>query len=192
MTQIFGNFIERSHDVEFLIINFSPSSIPLQERWRSNGLSADFLGDYWAVFFPADDTAGPNKRDEVKGAVSYIANELLENAMKFSYSPSRFPISIALHLYGDNKMRFYVSNSIDPQNVAEFQSFIQQLLIADPDELYIEQVEKSAEDDLEHSQLGLLTMINDYGASLAWKFETIPQEHGQQFTVVTTMVQLTI
>lgn len=191
MSEIFGNFIERSHDVEFLIINFSPSSIPLQERWRSNGLSADFLGDYWAVFFPTDETTTPNKRDEVKGAVSYIANELLENAMKFSYPPAQFPISIALHLY-DEKMRFYVSNSIDPQKLPGFQGFIRKLLASDPNELYMEQVEKSAEADSAHSQLGLLTMMNDYGASLAWKFETIPQENNQYFNVVTTMVQLTI
>lgn len=41
----------------------------------------------------------------------------------------------------------------------------QRLLTEDPGELYIEQVERNAEDDGDgHSGLGFLTMLNDYGA----------------------------
>ena len=90
MIRIFGDFIERKDDDgEYLKIGFSPTSIPIQQRWRNNGLSADFLADYLSTFFPGDDRAVAECQAEFKSAVSYIANELLENAMKFSYAPSQ-------------------------------------------------------------------------------------------------------
>ena len=55
--------------------------------------------------------------------MSYIANELLENAMKFNYAPSEYPISVGMHL-DQSKVRFYVTNSIDPDAVAAFQDLI--------------------------------------------------------------------
>ena len=56
MTQTFGKFIERQEEYgEYLKIGFSPTSIPLQQRWRNNGLSADFLADYLSTFFPGKD-----------------------------------------------------------------------------------------------------------------------------------------
>ena len=86
MIQIFGDFIEQPPSQEYLIIGFSPSSIPLKQRWRNNGLSADFLADYLTTFFPGneDDPSTIERQAEIKSAVSYIANELLENAMKFN------------------------------------------------------------------------------------------------------------
>ena len=94
MAQIFGEFIEKKGErCEYLMIGFSPSSIPIQQRWRNNGLSADFLADYLSTFFPGEDHASTERQAAVKGAVSYIANELLENAMKFSYAPSQHAMS---------------------------------------------------------------------------------------------------
>ena len=71
---------------KFLLISFFPSSIPPKQRSRNNGLSADFIADYLTTFFPKDeDITNTNKKQaEIKSAVSYIANELLENAMKFN------------------------------------------------------------------------------------------------------------
>ncbi len=87
MIEIFGDFSEsKLNNEEFLIIGFSPTSIPIKQRWRNNGLSADFVADYLTTFFPVSDE-DPSTRErqvEIKGAVSYIANELLENAMKYN------------------------------------------------------------------------------------------------------------
>ena len=56
--EIYGDFQE---DIpgsdQFLVISFSPSSIPLKQRWRNNGLSADFVADYLTTFFPASSSA---------------------------------------------------------------------------------------------------------------------------------------
>jgi len=196
MPQIFGNFIEKdSNQQEYLQIGFSPSSISLQERWRNNGLSADFLADYLSTFFPGDDDASSERRMELKSAVSYVANELLENAMKFSYAPAQHTVSITMQLDAES-VRFYVTNSLDPQSVSSFQSFIQELLEGNPDELYMERLMQNAEDESGGgSGLGFLTMLNDYHAQLGWKFERIDQPASSIATpvmAVTTMVQLTI
>jgi hypothetical protein len=192
MIQIFGDFIENFASREYLIIGFSPSSIPLKQRWRNNGLSADFLADYLTTFFPRNDDEPLTvaRQAEVKSAVSYIANELLENAMKFNDENSRYPIDIKLQLESDGII-FSVANTIPPQAVGKFQEYIQKLLISDATELYIQQLEKNAVDDsLGDSGLGLLTMLNDYNVKIAWKFQTVQQE--PEVITVTTIVQLQV
>jgi hypothetical protein len=191
MTQTFGKFIERQEEYgEYLKIGFSPTSRPLQQRWRNNGLSADFLADYLSTFFPGGDTAAAERQGKLKGTVSYIANELLENAMKFSYLPSHYAISLAMYLEPD-AISLYVTNSVDPQALATFQQYIQRLLSEDPHDLYLEQLLHNAEAD--HgggSGLGILTMLNDYGATIAWKFEPVAPE--AEVMTVTTMVRVLV
>lgn len=192
MTKIFGHFIDKTfNSEEYLILGFSPSSIPLQQRWRNNGLSADFLADYMTTFFPNDTNAdGVEKQDEIKSAVSYIANELLENAMKFNDPNSQHPISIQIQLHTDY-IGFSVTNSISQQASETFQAYLQKLIHSDPQALYIQQLEFNAEQEsCSGSGLGLLTMINDYMAKVGWKFQTIKKD--KEILIVSTMVQLLI
>jgi hypothetical protein len=192
MIQTFGDFIELPASQEYLIIGFSPSSIPLKQRWRNNGLSADFMADYLATFFPGneDDSSTIERQAEIKSAVSYIANELLENAMKFNNESSEYPINIKLQLENDGVL-FSVANSISRQGVDKFQAYIQQLLASEPSELYIQQLEKNAvEESCTDSGLGLLTMLTDYSAKIGWKFQTVHKD--PEVIAVTTMVQLRV
>jgi hypothetical protein len=191
MAQIFGDYIDApSTSNEFLVIGFSPSSIPLKQRWRNNGLSANFMADYVTTFFPKSeqDPEGLSRQSEIKSAVSFIANELLENAMKFSDDSSSYPIKIQLFLSSENLV-FFVANSISSGAVSGFQNYIRELLSSDPEEMYVRQVEKNLDND-HQSGLGYLTMVNDYLAQLGWKFEEIPQDSST--LIVTTMVQLKI
>jgi hypothetical protein len=188
---IFGDYLEQENGDEYLIIRFSPSSVPLRQRWRNTGLSADFLAEYWATFFPAVDTPSQTKQIEVTSAIRYIANELLENLMKFSYELVNYPVGLALYLYLD-EFRFCASNAIDPQAIKGFQERIQKLLNEDIETLYWQQVKTNVADEGRgESTLGLLTMRYDYDALLAWKFESLEHE-GADITVVTTMVRLKI
>ena len=192
MIQTFGDFIEQSASPEYLIIGFSPSSISMKQRWRNNGLSADFLADYLTSFFPGneDEPSTIDRQAEIKSAVSYIANELLENAMKFNDETSEYPIDIKLQLKSDGVI-FSVANSIHPQAVDKFQAYIQHLLASEPSELYMEQLEKNAADDnCTGSGLGLLTMLSDYTAKIGWKFQTVQKD--PELIAVTTMVQLRV
>ena len=150
------------------------------------------MADYLATFFPgnADDSSTIERQAEIKSAVSYIANELLENAMKFNNETSDYPINIKLQLESDGVV-FSVANSISPQGVDKFQAYIQQLLASEPSELYIQQLEKNAvEESCTDSRLGLLTVITDYSAKIGWKFQTVHQD--PEVIAVTTMVQLRV
>ena len=189
--QTLGHFVSQlPPSQEYLILSFSPSSIPLRQRWRNNCLSADFLADYLSTFFLGNNSRQPDsdKQAEVKSAVSYIANELLENGMKHSTQMSSFPTSIQIHLNPD-LIVFQLTNSIPLERTQQFQDRLQTLLDCDPNELYLAQLEKNALEENEESGLGLLTMLTDYGVKLGWKFELLPQPTE---VAVTTMVQLVI
>lgn len=195
MVQVFGDFFdELTNNMEFLIIGFSPTSLPLKQRWRNNGLSADFIADYLQTFFVGmfeedDKNMAPIPANS-KNAVKYIANELLENAMKFSDEKSDYSTRIAFHLLQD-KLVFYVVNSINIENMNKFKLFIETLHGNDPHELYLRQMELNALNEMgNYSGLGFLSMICDYSAKLGWKFETLSTH--PPVTIVTTMVSLTV
>jgi hypothetical protein len=181
MPQIFGEYRDDlPKGNEYLILRFSPTSVPLKERWRNNGLSANFMADYMATFFPGESVI------PVKSAVSFIANELIENAMKYSDQSSEFPVTIALYLYRD-KLIFLTNNSIAKPQVETFQNFLKELTESDPAELWLQHLEQNAaEEDSDQSGLGFLSMINDYQAELGWKFE----DADPNGVAVSTMVQL--
>jgi hypothetical protein len=189
MAQVFGEFTEDfSERSELLVLGFSPSSLPIQLRWKTNGLSADFLGDYVKNFFPGDTSAALNKQTEVRHAVSFVSNELLENAMKYSDKSAGQPINLEVHLFSD-RLIFLSKNSVYQNAIANFQAYLQKITTGDVGEMYINQVEKSVDiDESESSGLGYLTMIMDYEAVLGWKFEQISDNN--PVTMVTTMVQL--
>jgi hypothetical protein len=193
MTQIFGDYCEgEPNSPEFLIIGFSPSSVPLKQRWRNNGLSADFMADYLTTFFLGNEEnpASMRRQAEIKSAVGFIANELLENAMKFTDERSAFPISIQLQLH-PNYLMFFTTNSVEPEKIAPFQTYLEELTSCDPEEMYVRQLEKNAlEETSTSSRLGYLTMMSDYMARLGWKFETVQKD--PEVVAVTTMVQLPV
>ncbi|MCA6572385.1 MAG: slr1658 superfamily regulator [Pseudanabaena sp.] len=189
MAQIFGefteNFVDRS---EYLVLGFSPSSLPIQSRWKTNGLSADFLGDYVRNFFPGNTNANLTKQAEIRSAVSFIANELLENAMKYSYESANQTVNLEVHLFSDHLI-FLSKNSVSPKEISGFQSYIQEVITGDIGQMYIDQVEKNVTNqEEEKSGLGYFTMIMDYDAVLGWKFEE--SENDSHVTMVTTMVHL--
>ena len=189
MVKIFGDFVEpNDQEQEYLKIGFSPTSLSLQQRWRNNGLSADFLADYLTTFFPGNDAQAQDRQAEIKSAVSYIANELLENAMKFSYAPAQHAVSITMNL-DQESVRIYTTNCVAPASVDSFKRFVQELLLGDPQELYMQRLEANAEGD-GGSGLGFLTMINDYNARLAWQFRS--DDHEPAAVMVTAMVQLSV
>lgn len=192
MAEVFGDFIEDLPEhAEYLIIGFSPTSVPLKQRWRNNGLSADFIADYMHTFFVSEDDQICRKVHARKNAVKYIANELLENAMKFSSQDAIFPTRIAFHLLA-NKLIFNVVNSIPSETVDHFQKLLRRLESEDPNELYIRQMELNAsEENNSYSGLGFLSMICDYSAKLGWKFETLPNTDPPVITV-TTMATLSV
>lgn len=189
MSETLSDHGERAGECEYLTLAFSPTSAPLRSRWRNNGLSADFLGDYVATFLPAKDgvPAFKNPQNELKHAVTYIANELLENAMKYHQPDVEIPIKIHLELASDH-ITVSVSNGIGVVQAGLYKAFVQHLQEEDAGDLLMRQQEESAasgESNL--SSLGLLTMISDYDARLDWRFDIHPTLN-ESMTVTTSAV----
>jgi len=201
LPEIFGVFRENlpvESEEEFLQIGFAPISKPIENRWRNHGLSADFVADYLSTFIPISDENPQNADRQVtlKSSVSYIANELIENAMKFN-DHQAYVVQFSLRLLMEEEtlqVILQVSNSLTSESAQKFKDFIREFLAIDPQEFYIHQMEASAEDDSgTASGLGLVTMVNDHDASLGWKFETVPGRSPQSLIpIVTTMVQLSV
>jgi hypothetical protein len=152
-------------------------------------LSADFLGDYVTTFLPAN---GPvpalgNPQNEMKHAVTYIANELLENAMKYHQPDVEIPIKIHLELASDH-ITVSVSNGVSVVQAERYKAFVEHLREGDPDELLMRQQEESAmSSESTMSSLGLLTMITDYEAQLDWRFD-VHNMQPESMTVTTSAV----
>jgi hypothetical protein len=197
MIQVFGDFIEELPlEQDFLEISFTSSSRTSRKRWSNNRLAAYFVADYFSNLLQIDenDPPGEERLNEAKNAVSYVGNELLENAIKFHEKSQSELVKFGLHLLeGAEEITviIFAKNSITIPNFEKLQSFIKELLAADTNELYIQQIEKTSEDEnSETSGLGLLTIINDYSAKLCWKFESASSN--PQIINVTTMAQITV
>ncbi len=191
-SQTAGKRADVSQEREYLTLAFSPSSAPLRSRWRNNGLSADFLADYVTTFMPATEgLAGMESRpSEIKHAVTYIANELLENAMKYHARDVDIPIKIHLELTSD-QITVSVSNGIGVVQAERYKAFVEQLQKEDAADLIIKQQEESAKsDESTVSCLGLLTIIADYDAQLDWRFEI--QSAQSESGLVTTSALLLV
>lgn len=196
MHQVLGDFIEHfPPDQDSLELTFTPSSRPIKKRWRNNRLSAHFVADYFTNFLPVDEDEADHKQrlKESKNAVSYVANELLENAMKFHDEQSKNKVKFGIQFSEEEDAVIaviFATNNVKPEKAETLKAFIQELLSSDPNDMYVSQIEKSAEEGSETSGLGILTMINDYSAKIGWKLEALAGE--SPATVVTTMAQIQV
>lgn len=192
MREALINHGERASECEYLTLAFSPISAPLRSRWRNNGLSADFLADYVTTFLPTKEgvPALESRQKELKHSVSYIANELLENAMKYHQADVEIPIRIHLELASDH-ITVSVSNGVSVVQAERYKAFVEHLNQGEAADLLLKQQEESARSsESAISSLGLLTMITDYDAQLDWRFDLHPTQ--SESMIVTTSAVLTV
>lgn len=174
--------------VELTLI-FSIAPQPL--RWGNISLSANYVAEYFASLLAKiyNDPDKANSHQEMHSAISYIANELLENCAKYHYDKGS-TISLSLRLFS-GEIVFLATNRVDPQVAPKFYNLIDEITQNDPAELLVRQLEQNADsEEGSSSGLGYITMLNDYQAHLGWKFE-INQEQPEEINV-TTLVRLPI
>ena len=174
ITQVktYGKFDEKmSRGQEYLELAFSPSSRPITERWQNNGLSADFLADYFGSFIPKE--MPKMHHNQIKGAVAYIANELLENAMKFANPQENKASSLSLSL-SDKNLRFTLINQVNPENCDKLVAFLEEFTSVDAGDFFVIQMERNIETGSE-SGLGFATMVTDHDAKVSWKLSPTPE-----------------
>lgn len=196
ISELFGEFItDFVSEKDFQEIAFTPSSCSIKQRWRNNQISAHLSADYFSSFLPSDGE-DPNRERRIKigkSAINYVVNELLENAIKFNDEYSKYKVRFGINFVGDvNKLTavIFATNRIRPGVEEKLKVFVEQLLTSDPSDFYVQQVKKSIEEDTAASGLGLLTMINDYGAEIGWRLEKIPGDDSG--IIVTTVTQIKI
>lgn len=188
MMRILGDFIEKdtSEDNDFLVINFPASDISLQQCWRKNGIAAGFIADYLSVFYAGENEALLERQAGIKYSINYITSELLESAMKNDFLERAFPVRLFMLLKQDSVL-LYVTYCVDVRTVGTWQETLVKVLQGDPHELFMEQLNENSGNT---AGLKYLSMINDWSAKLAWKFESL--KGARVVKKVTVMAQLSV
>lgn len=136
---------------------------PLDLSWHHCTTTSDFLAEFFALQRQGNST----EFNEVRHSIGYVVNELLENAIKFR-QPGSVEVSTSLE---GARFEIQVTNFVSHDVAGRFQTLLHELTSRDPGELLIERIEANAEDSsASGSGLGLLTLMNDYGAELGWVF----------------------
>ncbi len=192
-SQCFGDYEAATRIVQQVGLTFQPYGASL--KWGLSSLAANFVAGYYATTHPQAEASRPadgEGQTELCASLNYIANELLENAVKFHYNKF-FPVSLTLQ-QTENELLLLVSNSLNPASLPHFQALIEEILSCDPAELFLRHLESGLDSLAETSSgLGLLTIRHDYGARLGWKFDLMPALLGvpRQITV-TTLARLSL
>jgi hypothetical protein len=152
-------------------------------RWALSAIIADFYSEYLTARAEAE--AGAPVSDQ-RHTVSYVLNELVENAVKFNAGP-QIAVSVIRIPTG---LVFVVSNGVKLSDVEQVKASFAGLLAGDPGELLIRKIEKNALGGSDGSGIGFLTLMSDYGAKLGWRIEGDPRQPG--LATLSTMAQLTL
>lgn len=169
MSEIIGVYSLDDSFSEHMSLTLYPDSFPV--RWSLCNLTANFMAEYFGELFPdADADERLLSRDEISGAVGYVLNELVENAVKFNLNGD---ITVTVGL-GREDLVCLVSNQIPNPSVPGLRQKLLELTQEDPGELLRRQAEANFEDaESSGSGLGYLIIMNDYGVSLGWKLDPI-------------------
>lgn len=168
MSEIIGSYSPVGPSGEQLSLTMHPDSFAL--RWSVCGLTANFAAEYFVELLDDSAMQAP-QRAETLSAVSYVVNELIENAVKFNVGGD-VGVSIGIDR---RDLVCEVTNQIAAESAPELRAKLAELASGDPGELMLARVEANAELGEEGgSGLGFLLIMNDYGTSLGWKLEPMP------------------
>ena len=167
MNESIGDFRDLAGGGARVSLVFYPGDVAV--RWSQCSATADFFAEYFATV-QACRNEDESARSEFIGTLSYIVNELVENAVKFSVGET---VEVTVVVEGDELIAL-VSNQILAATVAALIDKFRELVSGDPQEMLFARVEANAENpESGASGLGFLTMMSDYGAKLGWRFDAV-------------------
>lgn len=169
MSETIGVYSLGDSFTEHLSLTLYPDSSPV--RWNLCNLAANFISQYFAEIFPDNDAEGRLlSKAEISGAIGFVLNELVENAVKFNANGD-----IALTVGIDREdLVCLISNNIPSSKAAGITRTLLALTQDDPNELLFQRAQANAEDSSEGgSGLGYLIIMTDYGVSLGWKLDPV-------------------
>lgn len=156
---ILGNLLPDKKQTDSMVkITLYPRD--LVTFWSRCGLTADFGASFYSFCFPNSKT--------VSNSLSFILNEIVENAVKYSVK-EKTPIKICLYeQHGD--LVFEVLNYTSTEQFEVFSNYIRHLQgVSDIGDEFMKVVQKNMESDSD-SCLGLLTILNDFQLKMAFDF----------------------
>jgi hypothetical protein len=127
-------------------------------QWNRCGITADYLADYLSYAF--------ERRDVARSVITTAANELLENAAKFS-SDKKAPVRIAARLRG-NFLDLEVENVADADHVDTLTTVLEALSRGEAASLFASRIESA-----ERGGLGLIILVRDYDAQLGARIVSV-------------------
>lgn len=149
-------------------LDSSATRIALDEglalSWSHCGATAEFLGE---IYGNLAGLAGFDRND-ARHSINYLANELFENAVKFRLAGAGAITLEAALVEGVFNLR--ISNLAAAAHAERFQGLLTEITSRDSGDLLLERIEANALGQ-DGSGLGILTMMNDYGAKMGWRFE---------------------
>ncbi len=179
-TQFFGEFKTALTVAQQLDLVWHPYA---GLKWGTASSAANYISNYFANALREE--ISEQAQAEISGNLNFVANELLENAIKFHFN-RYLPLSCIVQ-QDENEFVLQVSNSVDSSRLPAFYRLIEELLSHDPAELFILHMENSLEVLSEStSGLGLITIMNDYEGKLGWRFETLAGLPGLPAQIVVT------
>lgn len=128
----------------------------------SASLAAAFVGGHLAV---SEQERIRQRRVEMMDAVNFIANELLENAVKYG---QRDLIDLSVQV-GEDHILCVVGHYLSREAAQNLSSIVQGIRKGDPVELCRWQAENNVRRI--GSGLGYLLILSDYDARLSWKLQ---------------------
>lgn len=159
-----GNYLHRAWDESEIEVHVSKSLAP----WDFANRAAHFLAE-WLRPMVASEHLAPD-------AIDYVLNELLENAVKYA-AEGKIEVRAALQ---PAQLSLSLRHSVSAARSETFAAKAKALIERDPFELFTEIVENNGDQQVSTGAgLGLVTMINDYGASLGFVFQSLSQQHHQ-------------
>jgi hypothetical protein len=164
-----------------LRLRFRTAHLPL--RWSDCSATANFLSAYYGALFRAE--LGAAHVSDVTHSVAYLANELLENTVKFR-APGDVELEAGL---SGGEFLLRITNQIAGETSEGFEKLLGELTEGDPGELLLARIEANAADESSSgSGLGILTLMNDYGVRFTWIFSPGAGEDGR--VVLQTLARL--
>lgn len=189
MNETIGAFVDLDPDSFLILMSLKlfPGLFPIE--WKQCGATANFLANYFGSFYVAHKGGSPEKKtgDNEIAVMSYILNELVENAVKFNEGGS---IQVQVGLL-ENELIFVVENHISRSTTISLRPKLTELVSQDAAELFLRRLEENAENpNVGSSGLGFITMMNDYHARLGWRLSPAPG--GEDRLVLSTMVRVAL
>jgi hypothetical protein len=166
-----GNYSARAAQDAELMLTLPTSMAP----WDAANRVAQFI-DAWLK--SALLQRGANTED-----LSYVVNELMENAVKYATEGS-IEISVS---FEHHALRIALSHPAPAENAARYERLALDLSTRDPNELFMEVIERNALSELPAQNgagLGLITLRQNYQAELGFSFQTIDHLISQVSTQV--------